>query len=536
MNKLLDNLRGLGRTKLAALAGIAIAVLALMAAVALSGGASANAMLYSGLSLGDSAKIAAALKAGHIPYRIAEGGHAIMVTPGARDQARLLLAEKNLPAGNSTGFALFDHQNPLTGSSFLDRINETRAIDGSLERTITLIHGVRAARVQVVLPHRAAFSLTTQPARASVMLSLAGAVPLDQQSVNAILNLVASSVPGLQPDNITIADDRGELLASAGQASSLLLNAHEAAIRSQTERALSHRVRDLLTAAIGPGKARVVTTISMNFDRTNRLATRYNPKSQVVRSRQTSDSTSDRVDGQNKTVSVQNNLPGANTTSNQPKRQDRRNRSSRVTNYEINKTVEHVVHAAPTIKRLSVAVIVDGVTTTTGKGAKAKTVWRPRSAATLAQLRKLVEAAIGYDKARGDVVDVQSLRFAPPVPIPAGPSFIARLMRSGAMIPVLRTLITGLIGLAALFLVFKPMLRKVLDETQRESDASTMIDAPEADALLEVESPPTSGLLGPATRRLGAPNGLEHVIAMIEENPEASISVLRHWLTEEVAA
>jgi hypothetical protein len=141
MNKFLDNLRGLDRTKLAALAGIAIAVLALMAAVALSGRASANAMLYSGFSLGDSAKIVEALKAGHIPYRIAEGGHAIMVTPGGRDQARLLLAEKNLPAGNSTGFALFDHQNPLTGSSFLGRINETRAIDGSLERTITLIYG-----------------------------------------------------------------------------------------------------------------------------------------------------------------------------------------------------------------------------------------------------------------------------------------------------------------------------------------------------------------------------------------------------------
>ncbi|MGC8531042.1 MAG: flagellar basal-body MS-ring/collar protein FliF [Acidiphilium sp.] len=540
MNKLLDNLRGLGRTKLAALAGIAVAVLALMAAVALSGGASANSMLYSGLSLGDSAKIATALKAGHIRYRLAEGGHAIMVTPGARDQARLLLAEKNLPAGNADGFALFDHQNPLTGSSFLDRINETRAIDGSLERTITLIHGVRAARVQVVLPHRAAFSLTTQPARASVMLSLAGAVPLDQQSVNAILNLVASSVPGLQPDNITIADDRGELLASAGQASSLLLNAHEAAIRRQTERALSHRVRDLLTAAIGPGKARVVTTVSMNFDRTNRLATRYDPKSRVVRSRQTSDSTSDRVDGQDKTVSVQNNLPGAKTTSNQPKRRDRRNRASRLTNYEISKTVEHVVHAAPTIKRLSVAVIVDGVTTVTGKGAKAKTVWRPRSAATLSQLRTLVEAAIGYDKARGDVVDVQSLRFAPPVPIPAGPSMMARLMSSGALIPVLRTLVTGLMGLAALFLVFKPMLRKVLEDakgnSEGDADAPRLTDATEGDALLETEVPQAPGLLGPAMQRLGAPSGLEQVIAMIEENPEASVTVLRDWLVEEVAA
>ena len=538
MNKLLDNLRGLGRTKLVALAGIAVAVLSLMAAVALSGGASANSMLYSGLSLRDSAKIANALKSAHIIYRIAEDGHAIEVTPGARDQARLLLAEKNLPAGNENGFALFDHQSPLTGSSFLDRINETRAIDGALERTITLIQGVRAARVQVVLPHRAAFSLTTDQARASVMLSLDGAMPIDQQSVNAILNLVASSVPGLQPDNITIADDRGELLASAGQASSSLLSAHEAALRKQTEQALSHQVQDLLTAAIGPGKARVVTTVSMNFDVLSELSTKYNPKSQVVRSRQVSQSKSDRIDGQRKTVSVQNNLPGAKTTSSHPNRQDRHSRSSRITNYEIDKTIRHVVHAAPSIKRLSVAVIVDGVTTVTGKGSKAKTVWRPRSAATLAQIRTLVEAAIGYDKARGDVVDVQSLRFAPAPKLPSGPSAFSRMLSDGALIPVLRTLITGLIALAALFLVFKPMLRKLLDdarataiETSRAELGAIATD--DAEPMLPHEAQQSSGSLTTVTPRLGAPSELDQVVALIEGNPEASVSVLRAWLIEE---
>jgi len=355
--------------------------------------------------------------------------------------------------------------------------------------------------------------------------------------------LVASSVPGLQPDNITIADDRGELLASAGQASSSLLSAHEAALRKQTEHALSHRVQDLLTAAIGPGNARVVTSVSMNFDVRSKLSTHYNPKSQVVRSRQVSKSKSDRVDGQRKTVSVQNNLPGAKTTSSHPKRQDRHSQSSRITNYEIDKTVSHVVHAAPTIKRLSVAVIVNGVTTTLGKGAKAKTTWRPRSAATLAQIRTLVKAAIGYDQARGDVVDVQSLRFAPPPKLPTGPSAISRMINDGALIPVLRTLITGLIALAALFLVFKPMLRKLLDDaraTASETNASRAelgaITADGAEPMLGHDAEQTNGALTTMTPRLGAPSELDQVMALIEGNPEASVSVLRAWLIEEGVA
>lgn len=520
MIKLMDNLRALGPVKLGAMAAVAVGVMALMAMLALAGGPSPNATLYTGLGLKDAGNIATALTTAHIKYALGGDGHTIMVEPAELDAARLLLALHDLPAGSSSGFAIFDHQNPLTGSDFIDRIDETRAIDGELERTINLIQGIRASRVQVVLPRASDFSLHTAPAQASVMLSLAGAAPLDRESIDAILNLVASAVPGLKPTNISIADDRGELLAQAGRSDTAMLDARDAALKQTTERHLSDEVRSMLDAALGPNQVRVVTAVSMNFDRTAQTATSYDPNGQVVRSQQQSRTKSDRTENRSNTVSVSNNLPGGTSTQPHPKRTNTRTRSDQTTNYEIGQTVKHTIHATPEITRISVAVMLSDVA---AKGSAGAMIERPRSAATIARITALVETAIGYDKARGDVVDVQSMHFARPNPLLTLPkqSLVAKFMSSGLLIPLLRVLISGIIGLAALLVVFRPMVRRLT------APVPAIGTATQNAAIAENSHGVLAAPVGEA-----ADNPIRAIVDLIERSPDESVAVIRGWLSQ----
>lgn len=527
MNRLLENLRALGPVKLGAMGVVAAAVLGLMAMLMLGGGPGANATLYSGLGLKDAANIAATLKSAHIRYRVGEQGHSILVAQPELDAARLLLARHDLPAGTSQGFAIFDHQNPLTGSDFLDQIDETRAIDGELERTIELIQGIRAARVQVVLPRREDFSLRTEPARASVMLSLAGAAPIDRESVDAILNLVASAVPELKPGNISIADNRGELLAQAGRGDSAMLNARDAAIKRATEHHLSDAVRSMLDAAIGPNQVRVVTSVSMDFDRTAQTSTVYDPNGQVVRSQRQSRTKSSRTTSRNDTVSVANNLPGASTGKANPKRLETRSHSNQTTNYEISQTVKRIVHATPQITRISVAVLLDG---TQSRGKNGKPVWQPRSARAIARIKKLVETAIGYDKTRGDVVDIQSMHFVNPDALVNAPkaSLIGRFMNSGLLVPLLRIVITGLVGLAALFFVFRPIVSRLT------TPGNTMIGTMDGEAgASAIGADSRDAIAGPGAETDHSP--IRAIADLVDRNPEATLAVIRGWLSHEGA-
>jgi len=446
----------------------------------------------------------------------------VLVPPASLDQARLLLAQHNLPGGSSDGFALFDHQNPLTGSNFLNRINETRAIDAELEHTIDLIRGVVSSRVQVVLPRRDDFSLTTAPAQASVMLSLAGAAPFDRESVNAILNLVASAVPGLKPTNISIADNRGDLLAQAGRSDTAMLDARDAAVKQATEQHLADAVRSMLTAVVGPGQVHVVTAVSMDFDHSDQTSTTYDPNGQVIRSQQQTRSKTARTTNKDSTVSVSNNLPGASAPKSTPQRTDDESHSDQTTNYEISQSVKHIVHATPQISRISVAVMLNDVQVTDAKG---KTVWQPRSAAAITRIRALVQTAIGYDKARGDLVDVQSMHFASAGAAATAPkpSLLDRFLASGLLMPLLRLLLIAAVGIAALFVVFRPMVRRIV----------TMPEVSGTSSQGELEGERRDALAAPDPET--ANNPVKVIADLIDQHPEASVAVLRGWLGEEAA-
>ena len=314
----------------------------------------------------------------HIPYRIAGNGSQILVPADQVAEARLVLAKEGLPSGGSIGYEIFDRGDGFAATEFQQNINETRALEGELARTIRAIRGVRAVRVHLVLPRREPFARERQDAQASVMLTMAGAARLDREGIQAIINLVAAAVPGLRPQNIAIVDQPRRPAGArwrAGRPAATALSTEE--MRRATDCSLSRAVEEMLERSLGAGHVRAEAAVRMSFDRMNQTEERYDPDGQVTRSTQTVTSKS-KSSEPNGTVSVQNNLPNADAGKEAAGTQEARQEET--TNYEISKTVRTLIREQPQIDRISLAVMVDG---TDSVGADGKPAWQPRSAEEL---------------------------------------------------------------------------------------------------------------------------------------------------------
>ena len=458
MKALLDGLRALGPARLAAMAVVAVGVLGLLAMLAArGGGADQMALLYGDLDPREAGQVTEQLNRRHIRYKLAGGGAQILVPVDQIPDTRVLLAREGLPSGGSIGYELFDRGDGLAFTEFQQKINETRAMEGEIARTIRAIRGVRQARVHLVLPRREPFARDRQDSQASVLLTMVGQQRLDQEGVQAILNLVAAAVPGLRPQNISVVDSRGDLLARAGQPINQMtaaLSAEE--VRRSTELRLSRAVEEMLERSLGPGRARAEATVRMNFDRVNETQEKFDPEGQVTRSTQsvTQNSKSTEPSG---TVSVQNNLPNADAGAQGAGSQEARQEET--TNFEISKTVRTLIREQPQIDRVSIAVMVDG---TEIAGADGKREWQPRPAEEMTRLTALVKSAIGYDERRGDVVEVVSLRFAGGAePLADASGLFGLGLEKNDLVRLAQTGLFGLIGLLALLLVLRPMVHRL---------------------------------------------------------------------------
>jgi flagellar M-ring protein FliF len=408
MSTVLAQLRGLGLLRLGAIAGVGLGVLGLVLWLALRAGQPAMAPLYSELEHRDAAAVVAALERARIPHRLAAGGAQVLVAEGDIARARLLLAREGLPAGGGVGWEIFDRGESLTTTPFQQDVNRIRALEGELARTIRSLSGVRSARVHLVLPRREPFQRERPDAQASVVLSMLGSQRLDRDAVQAVLHLVATAVPGLRPQNISIVDSRGELLARGGHATGA-----GAAIASAEEQRRGHEARvsraieEMLERTLGHGRVRVEAAVDMDFDRIQTTEERFDPDNQVPRSTQSLQESN--RNGEPAPVTVANQLPGAaaGQPANGPQSQE--TRQEETTNFEIGRTVRNIVREQPQVRRISVAVLVDGVRE---PGADGTSAFRERTAEELARLAALVRGAAGLDERRGDRVEVVSMRFA----------------------------------------------------------------------------------------------------------------------------
>jgi flagellar M-ring protein FliF len=548
-----ETFRSLGPVRLLAIAGVGIGFIAFFAFLISRLTGSEMALLYSDLDTADSGKIAAKLDALAVPYELRAGGTQIYVPSDRALRLRMGLAEEGLPTGGSVGYELFDKTDTLGTTSFAQNVNLLRALEGELARTIRSIDGVDAARVHLVLPRRQLFTRDKEDPSASVVLKLRGLNRFSQQQVAAVENLVAAAVPGLKTNRIAVVDDKGNLLARPNEGDENGTTGTTAEeMRLSYENHLAQDVEKLLERSVGPGNARVEVTADMDFDRVSTNAEIYDPDGQVVRSTQTvEEKAGSNETGATDNVSVAQNLPetkqnagaGGSPSSNNSNSA----RTEETVNYEISKTVKNQVRESGIVKRLSVAVLVDGTYATNPDGTKK---YAPRSEAEMQQLEKLVRSAIGYNQERGDVVELVNMPFAP-VDALTGSEGTAPLfgMTKDDYLRLAEIVVLGVVALLVLLLVVRPLMARLIEAIPKPMPAEAPMLADQsggpAPQLPQPEGAAIPGARPTTTDELDQMIDLEQVEGrvrasslkkigeIIEKHPEETVSIIRTWMFQE---
>lgn len=417
-------------------------------------------VLFSDLSAADAGAILKDLDSRAVRYESRDEGATILAPRDEIARLRMDLAAKSLPSGGGVGYEIFDKGDAFSATSLVQSINQLRALEGELSRTIRSLGRVQAARVHLALPEKRLFERDREPARASIVLKTRG--ELGPEQVQAIRHLVASAVQGLAVERVSIVDERGRLLAGGpgGQEGPALAASNGEERRTALERRLRQQVEEMMAGIVGPGRARVQVAAELDLNRVESRSENYDPETRVLRSSQTRGETSNTASGEGQ-VSVGNELPGARDQST-PAR-DSSNKTEEITNYEISRTTRTEVSEAGRVKRLSVAVLLDG---SYSKGPNGEAVYQPRSKEDLERIGALVRSAVGFDKARGDQVEVVNMPLAEtPAALQAEPvPFLASLL-SFTRHDLLRLVELGVISLLVLIVllaVVRPMVRRVI--------------------------------------------------------------------------
>jgi len=356
-----------------------------------------KSILFSGLESREAAAVTAKLD-GLIPgkYDVKDGG-TILVPADQVTKLRMTLAQDNLPAAG-IGYEIFDKSDAFGTTAFVQNINQLRAIEGELARSIQTIEGIQSARVHLVIPERQIFSREEQSPSASVVLK--SRTKLDRGQVGAIQHLVAAAVAGLSAQRVAIVDDAGTLLAGGdGSTGGAATSAEQDQQTSDYEERVRTRIESLVGSIVGVGHVRAQVTADMKFDHTNTTTEQYDPDSKVLRSNQTVERNASDANGGSQAVSVANQLPGGAQGGGAGGDGNKSSSGSteETNNYEINKTVTTSTNDSGALKRLSVAVVVDS-------GAPTKP--------DMAKISELVKSAMGYDAGRNDQVSVSNMAFA----------------------------------------------------------------------------------------------------------------------------
>lgn len=529
----------IGLPRIAAMATVAVLMLGFFGFLILRSQAPNFAPLYTGLSLEDSSAIVTELQTLNVPYELRGEGDTILVPREQITTLRMSLAGSGLPQRGQVGYEIFDEQSTLGATSFVQNINNVRALEGELARTITSLARIKSARVHLVLPERELFRRERKDPSASIVLSVRG--ELGTSEIRAIQHMVASAIEGLSPSRVSIVDDRGNLLASGtGEEIEGAMSGEAAERTLGFENRLRTRVEDMLANIVGAGRARVEVAAEIDFNRSTVTQETFDPESQVVRSSQVreSESLSGGTEGQ---VTVANELPGASQNNGGEGLSEQGSTTEEITNYEISKTTQTTATEAGSVKRLSVAVVVDGTYATDAEG---NSTYTPRTADEIAQILTLVRSAVGFSETRGDSVEVVNMQFAerPELAVPGtdGTGGLLDFTRDDLM-NAAEMAVTLLIALALVFFVMRPLLKKVLTpETQPlalpeaaelSHHATLGPDGQVVPELIEEPKDKTPAWVANA-KSMGETQlqTLKTVGTLVEENPKQAALIVRDWL------
>lgn len=381
-----------------AIIGISVLTLGAVYFLFMWANAPSYAVLFSGLSSSDAGAITAQLDSAKVPYQLTNGGTTIMVPQAQVDSERIKLANAGLPASGVVGFSIFDKTSPFQSDSFTEQINYTRALEGELTQTISQVQGVQYARVNIVLPQQDLFSSDQAQPTASVLLKMGVGGSLSSDQIAGIQHLVSSAVQGLKPDAVTIVDGNGTILSgnsSANDATTMGLTAMQAETRYESN--LEAQLAAMLDTVVGPGKAVVRVNAAMDWSQSEATGTVYAPQSPTspLSSSKTqvslSQGPSSAVGG---VAGVASNVPTYGGTVKGTTTYTQTERIADLT-YANTMTTTHILAAPGTLQRLSVAVMLDGIS----------------NAAEVASIRQAIGAAVGLNPARGDQLSITSVPF-----------------------------------------------------------------------------------------------------------------------------
>lgn len=352
--------------------------------------------LYSNLEESEAGEVTAYLNDNKIPYQLKNNGTTIEVPSDDVYKVRISLAAEGLPRAANMGYSIFD-QNSLGMTDFLQNLNFRRALEGELTRTIMQLNEVQAARVHIVMPKERLFRDDQKEATASVLLKLSGKGGLSKHQINGITHLVAASVEGLRPQNISIIDYDGNLLSSAMEPDATAgLSSSQLEVRKEVENYLEDKAQSMLNGVLGTGKSIVRVTADLNFQQLERTSETYDPNSPSVRSEERTKTTASATE---KSEDV--NESG-----------EENNSETTITNYELNKTIEHMINEIGSIDRLSIAVMVDGIfNEVVNDAGETERIYQPRSQEELDRLASIVKNAVGFDQQRNDQIEMVNLSF-----------------------------------------------------------------------------------------------------------------------------
>lgn len=470
------------------IAAAALGTLGILGAVVYYGSQTEYGVLFSDLKPADAQQIVEKLKAQNVDYTLSNNGTAISVPADKVSSLRLEIAGAGDLSGGHVGFDLFDKTRFGT-TDFEQQVNYQRAIEGELAKTIEQTDEVESARVHVVKPKESLFTDKQEPAKASVQLRVRANRQLSPERVAAVVNLVSSAVEGLTPENVTVSDTSGRILSAGNEGGGGMLgdagrfNSHLEA-RRKLEEQMAQRVVALLEPVTGPGGVRADVSADLDFSQIDETSEKFDPKSQVIRSQQSSQESRGNASGANGgVVGARANDPsnpastttGATTGANGTTASSGDQRVATTTNYEIDRTTRHVVGVPGNVSRLSVSVVVDFK--------KISGVATARTPEELATLQQLVTAAVGLDAARGDQVVVQSIPFDVPEETTTPPTWLeahADLVKLGVKYGMLVFAV-----LLLLLFVVRPARKAIRAATQPQLEAAPeplQLEAPAADA------------------------------------------------------
>jgi flagellar M-ring protein FliF len=447
-------------TQLVTLAGAFVLVVSIVAGSAWWLNAPTYVLLFSDMDAESAQQVVTRLKAENIPYQLEQGGRGIRVPQHRVDELRLEMSAESLPASGRVGFELFD-RTQFGATQFLEQVNYRRALEGEIARTIGTISEVSNARVHIAMGKDTLFG-EPRPAKASVVLKLRGSRPPSAATINGISNLVASSVEGLRPEAVVILDSFGRPLARPQDDEHDPMGTAQMERQQRLERDLSARVVALLEPVVGPDRVRVNVAIKLDPKSLEQTEESWDPNT-VVRSRQASADQSAAGAGIATVAGSRGNAPISPDSPAPPQQTiagPNSSRSSETTNFEVSRKTTHVIQPPGDVARLSVAVILDDdQVAKQGKDGSAQLVRTPRTREELQKIQALVAAAVGLETERGDHLTVENVSFDEP-PVEQGPTPTMLEKYSPQIWEGSRIAVVGLLGLIALFVFVRPLMRR----------------------------------------------------------------------------